>query len=29
MKVNEGQKITEFTRTSTPKNNNIYIWNAE
>ena len=24
MKVNEGQKMTEFTRTSTPKNNNIY-----
>ena len=23
MKVNEGQKMTEFTRTSTPKNNNI------
>ena len=25
MKVNEGQKMTEFTRTSTPKNNNIYL----
>ena len=24
MKVNEGQKMTEFTRTSTPSNNNIY-----
>ena len=24
MKVNEGQKMTEFIRTSTPKNNNIY-----
>ena len=24
MKVNEGQKITESTRTSTPKNNNMY-----
>ena len=23
MKVNEGQKMTEFTRTSTPKNNNV------
>ena len=25
MKVNEGQKMTEFTRTSTPNNNNIYL----
>ena len=25
MKVNEGQKITEFARTSTPKNNNMYL----
>ena len=24
MKVNEGQKMTGFTRTSTPKNNNMY-----
>ena len=25
MKVNEGQKMTEVTRTSTPKNNNVYL----
>ena len=25
IKVNKGQKITEFTRTSTPKNNNMYL----
>ena len=25
MKVNEGQAMTEFTRTSTPQNNNIYL----
>ena len=25
MKVNEGQNMTEVTRTSTPKNNNVYV----
>ena len=25
MEVHEGQKMTEVTRTSTPKNNNVYL----
>ena len=25
IKVNEGQKVTEVTRTSTPKNNKVYL----